>query len=210
MTRKSRQWIDMDIVSGPVAPTPAIPPPPEEKRAVPPSADGGLKTTVSWWADEYPYVPKSGQWYWAVGIFTLTFLVVSVLIHNFLFAILMVLAGFTVALYGARRPRTTRFSVSARGVEIGSRLYPYELLESFWVRDDPHAKELDIVSKKILVPRITIPLGDADPAEVREILLPTSVSQRAAAQPTLAVGDPYGLILDYRRLGGMQQPLHFG
>ncbi|MBI1957130.1 MAG: hypothetical protein HYS44_01590 [Candidatus Niyogibacteria bacterium] len=165
-------------------PTPSPQPPPRlagplGTLGVPPAPTTepkpDIKTPlVSWSAPEYDYIPKSREWYWAVGILAMALVIVSALIHNFLFGILVVLAGFTVALYGARRPKIVRFTISARGVEIGEKLHSYESLESFWIRyDPPRVKELDIVSKKLTSPRITIPLGDADPNAIRAILAKT-------------------------------------
>ncbi|MBI2038900.1 MAG: hypothetical protein HYT22_01280 [Candidatus Niyogibacteria bacterium] len=179
--------MDMDMVrrkepdAGQQAPAEKLPEPqPPPAGGLPPIAatpepKPDIKTPlVSWSAPEYDFVPKSREWYWAVGIIVAALVIVAALIRNLLFGILTVLAGFTIALYGARRPKIVKFAVTARGVQIGEKLHSYESLESFWIRyDPPHTKELDIISKKLTSPRITIPLGDADPIEIRNILIKT-------------------------------------
>lgn len=104
---------------------------------------------ISWQAPEYEYTKKHRDWYWAVGIITVAFAVVGVLIQNILFVILIILAGFTVALYGARKPRIADFVLTARGIKIGERFYPYDSLKSFWINyDPPGKKEIIFVSSK--------------------------------------------------------------
>ena len=129
------------------------------------------KTEIFWSAQEYEQPKKSSDWFWGLGILTLALAIASLLLKNLLFAIFIVLAGFAAALYGARKPRTIKFSVTARGIQIADRFYPYESLRSFWLRyDPPRKKELEIISKKLFMPRFVLPLGDADPNEVRSVL----------------------------------------
>ena len=129
-------------------------------------------TIISWEAEEYGYTPKTKDWYWAVFILTIALVVVAYFLSNFLFGVFVLIAGFTVALYGAKRPRRVTFSLLPQGIQIDQRIYSYRSLKSFWVHyDPPHKKEISIVSKKMLVPRIDLPLGDIDPNAVREILI---------------------------------------
>jgi hypothetical protein len=133
---------------------------------------GELTPLISWKAPEYIYIPKSADWFWAVGILTLAFLAVAIIMANLLFGIFLIIAGFTIALYGARKPRIVSFSVNARGIQVGRRLYPYEDLESFWIYYEPdHPKELNLESKKLFMPSLGLPLGNADPNELRQFLI---------------------------------------
>jgi len=127
---------------------------------------------VEWSAPEFDYHEKSSDWYWALGIITFGFFVLALLLKNWLFAILVVLGGFSLGMYGVKRPRTINFAVTSRGLKIGETLYPFDHLQSFWLNyDPPHLKELYVISKKKFVPQIFIPLGQADPNLVREHLL---------------------------------------
>lgn len=127
--------------------------------------------SLSWQAPEYVYIKKSPDWYWAVGIMSIGFFVVAVIFQNFLFGAFMLLGGFTVALYGARPPRIVTFTLSVEGIRIENRVYPYESLKSFWIfYRPPDIKELSIESQKMIMPQIKIPLGEANPAEVRAYL----------------------------------------
>lgn len=127
---------------------------------------------IKWETLEYEYTPKSNNWFWTVGIITVGLAAASVLLDNVLFAIFVVLAGFTISLYAARKPKKILFSLSNRGIRIGDRIYLYENLASFWLRyNPPYQKILLIEPKKFFMPAASVPLGDTDPNEAREYLL---------------------------------------
>ncbi|NOY35572.1 MAG: hypothetical protein GXP44_01470 [bacterium] len=127
--------------------------------------------TIEWEAAEYEHREKTADWFWAVGIITLAAVVSAFLLENFLLAILSGLIGFSISLYGAKKPATVKFKIGSRGVQIGGKLYDYENLNSFWIDyDPPRRKELILESKKTFMPHINIMLEDTDPEEVREYL----------------------------------------
>ena len=127
---------------------------------------------ISWSASEYENSAKSSEWYWTLGILTVALAIAALLLKNMLFASFIVLAGFTAALYGAKTPKNIDLSVGAKGVRIGNKIYPYENLKSFWVRYEPAGKkEIEVISKKLFMPRLILPLGDTDPNKIRAILV---------------------------------------
>lgn len=130
-----------------------------------------LLSTITWQAPEYTQYKKTSDWYWVVGILTMGLFAVALIFRNFLFAGFSLLAGFTIALYGARPARTVSFSLSSEGVRIENRLYPYESLRSFWIFYNPSSiKEISIESQKIIMPHIRIPIGEEDPIQIRSFL----------------------------------------
>ncbi len=134
-----------------------------------------LKTSlplIKWEAQEYEYIPKSNNWFWSVGIITIGLVFASILLNNFLFAILVMISGLTIVLYGARRPGKISFSFTPRGLQIEKRLFPYENLKSFWLHyEPPYKKLLTIAPKKFFSPTISVPLGDVNPNTIRDHLL---------------------------------------
>ncbi|MBI4132448.1 MAG: hypothetical protein HY474_02345 [Candidatus Sungbacteria bacterium] len=98
--------------------------------------------------------------------------VVALFFRNFLFALLLILSGLLVIGQAFRAPRQIRFAVTARGIKIGSRLYEFDALESFWIfYDPPLFRELALRSRKHLMPVVKVPLGDTDPLRLRQSLL---------------------------------------
>lgn len=127
---------------------------------------------ISWKAPEYEFHEKSPQWFWALGIIVLALILAAVILSNFLFAVLAVLSGFTIAVYGARKPHITSFSMDGRGIHAGNKLYDYESLKHFWVHyEPPHRKELLLELKKTFSPRVAIMISDIDPEKLRNYLL---------------------------------------
>ncbi len=127
---------------------------------------------LKWEAFEYEYIPKSNNWFWSVGIIAAGAALASALLGNMLFAILVMIATLTIILYGVKKPKKVMFSFTGRGLQIDNRLFPYENLRSFWIHYEPPVKKnITIEPKKLFMPTLLIPLGDADPNIIREHLL---------------------------------------
>jgi hypothetical protein len=127
---------------------------------------------IEWQAPEYIFYEKSSDWFWAVGIITIAVFLAALFLKSFLFAVLIILAGFSIALYGARVPKKISFLVGPGGIKIKDRMYDYENLKSFWIEyNPPIKKELIIESKKKFIPHITILIEDINPEKLRNYLL---------------------------------------
>lgn len=152
-----------------------------------------IKFPISWQALEYDYIPKSSNWFWVVGIFTFAFLVIAIVMKNALFSIFSLLAGFSIALYGAKKPALASFSITTAGLQINKTFYLYKEIDSFWIHyDPPRKKELSIQSKKKLMPFIKIPLGDADPNIIRKALMIFLKEEEHSESIIESVGDYFG------------------
>ena len=127
---------------------------------------------IEWQAPEYEFHEKSPDWFWTLGIITLALFLSAVLLHSLLFGFLILLAGFSLALFGARKPNIVSFKIDTRGIHIENRIYPYENLKCFWLDyKPPYKKELIVESKKTLMPHIAIMTGESDPVKIRNYLL---------------------------------------
>ena len=131
------------------------------------------KTVLRWQAFEYIHREKTPDWYWAVGIIAVAIAVTAVLLSDVLFAILILLGAFSLALFAGREPLLVSFEINQKGIAINDLLYPYGTLDSFWVNDLPteHTPKLLLKSKKVLVPHIVIPIENISPEEIREFLI---------------------------------------
>ena len=130
------------------------------------------KLPFEWKAYEYEHYGKSSQWFLSVVVISLAIFAAAIILDNFLFGILAVLSGITIALYGIKKPRVIDFALTSRGAQVGEKLFFYSDLDSFWLHyDPPYAKLISIKSKKNLMPYIQMPLGDANPNIARGILL---------------------------------------
>lgn len=124
--------------------------------------------TINWSALEYEEKDRSVDWYWAVGIVALAVAIISIVYRNYLFAILTVVAAFTLLLYAARKPNIINFELGRRGIRVNKVLYPYTTLRSFWIhRHNNNRKgKLMVQSERMFMPYITIPLPDEPDADV--------------------------------------------
>lgn len=157
----------------------------EELPSAPPrSSDRGeQKIEIMWEAPEYVYHPKSLDWYWGVGIVSLALILIAIFTRNLLFAIFAAVAGFTVAIWGARKPKTIAITLGGNGITIETRLYPYQELVSFWIHyNSPIIKEINVVTKSTFLPYLRIPIGNENPAEIRAFLtrfLPEKIQEES-------------------------------
>lgn len=127
---------------------------------------------IEWQAPEYEFQKKNPEWFWALGIITLALFLATLLLHNFLLGLLVILAGFSLALYAGRRPNIVSFKIDVQGIHINDKMYPYENLKSFWLDyQPPYKKELIVESKKTFMPHLNMMLEETDPVKVRSYLL---------------------------------------
>jgi hypothetical protein len=133
-----------------------------------------LKPVIMWEAHEYIFREKTNDWYWAVGIIGACAAIVALVFGNILFGLLLIVATFTLCLYGAKKPVYLHVEVNHSGVMINRVLYPYITLKSFWVDNNSHLgthSRLVLKSKKIASQMIVIPLNGVHPEELRDFLL---------------------------------------
>lgn len=126
---------------------------------------------ISWKAPEHMHTEKSTDWYWIVGIISVTLAVISVLLGNTLFAILIIVGVFTLTVYSTKKPSTVHIELTPTGIKMHDLLYPYSNLESFWIEEQQLSPRILLKTTKKIAPYVVILLGDANPDEVRDELL---------------------------------------
>lgn len=125
---------------------------------------------LTWQTDEFEYYPKSNDWYWALGIITISSCVASIIYDNFLFSIFILLGGFSLAMFGVKHPRKITCSVNERGVTMDKTLYPYENIKGFTITKDKNPKLL-LETSRVLMPILVIGIDEVDHDELRSTLL---------------------------------------
>lgn len=129
-----------------------------------------MEGEIEWEALEYHHRKKSGEWYASILIVAAALVGTAIFLNNFLFAVLVVLAVFTLFLHAARHPERVPFVLTPRGIRIKNDLYPFGELESFWVHDEEGAGELWVKSSRALS-YLRLPLENISPDQVRAYLL---------------------------------------
>lgn len=129
---------------------------------------------LSWSAYEHEHIERGSDWYWALGIAAVSTAVISLLLHNLLFGLLILIAAATIALLSREAPDIAHFELSDRGIRVNDTLHRYRDILAFWVEDEQereHQRPLLLVDTvKVLSPNLVIPIENIDPKLVRAYL----------------------------------------
>lgn len=129
-------------------------------------------TVIEWTAHEFEKKEKTSSWFTVQKIITLIFLITAIILKNYTFTIVVLMASLCVYIYARKEPKEINLSISHRGISINNKLYPYNELKSFWIfYDPPRLKQLSFQSKKILTSYIQMPLNNQNPNQLRSFLL---------------------------------------
>ncbi len=126
---------------------------------------------LSWQTSEYLYKEKTNDWYWIVGIVTVSIALVAIILNNIIFGILIIVSSFTLSLFASKKPAIIKINIDNSGVNFGKTHYIYRNLDSFWVETRENYPRVLLKSKKVLMPYIVIYIEDVSPEEVRKELL---------------------------------------
>jgi hypothetical protein len=126
---------------------------------------------ITWEAPEHRHIEKTSDWFWIVGIIAISASVVSIILDNVLFGVVILLAAVTMILYGHRRPRVLPYEVSVRGIRENDTLYPYDTLHAFCIdEENSDGPQLIVRSKHLFMPLLVIPLPPEYIDEIDTIL----------------------------------------
>lgn len=125
---------------------------------------------ITWQTFDRIHTNKTNDWYWIVGIVTITIAVISILLNNIIFAILIIVASFTLTLRATKKPEILDIVINKTGVQMGKIFFPYSNLEAYWVETRDHHPRIILKSKKTFMPFISILLEETDPEEVDHFL----------------------------------------
>ena len=126
---------------------------------------------TEWNAHEYEHKQRSPDWFWAVGIVSISIAIAAVIFGNIIFGILVLISAFALSLFVNRPPNTLHIVIDGKGITKDKIRYPYSTLESFWIDTEHPHKKIILRSQKMFMPLIVIPLGDeADVEQLHENL----------------------------------------
>lgn len=129
------------------------------------------RIVLNWSAYEHKHVPRGRDWFWALGIIAVSAALTSILFHNILFAVLILVAAGLLGMLANVPPDLVRFELSDRGIRIGDTLHRFEEIISFWVEEEGGEHPLLLVdTTKFMAPNLIIPLENIDPHAVRAYL----------------------------------------
>jgi len=126
--------------------------------------------SLKWSAPEYHHYKRSPDWFWAVGIITISIAILAFFYNNGLFGILILLSAGVLIFYVLREPQEVQYEINNRGILIGENLHPYLTIESFWLETRFGEPKIIIKSKKTVMPFIVIPVHEESADDVSAVL----------------------------------------
>jgi len=148
----------------------------------------------SWQTHEYVHREKSQDWFWVLGIIAAASAVTSIIFGNVLFAIVIVIGAFVLALFSARKPSTIEVQIGPKGVAVEKTLYPFASLKSFWIDEDHRdGARLILISKKMIMPHVIVPIAHDEIGSLREFLEANLPAVPFEASPFEAILERIGL-----------------
>ena len=138
---------------------------------------------IQWTAQEFEDVERPKDWFWAVGIVTISLAVGAILINNILLGILILVSSVALVLKALKKPKLLNYEINDKEIVYGEESLTYSEIGAFGIV--PEERKLLIRPKKLSNPLVTIPLEDVPAEGVREMLsehLPEEPLQEPLAQ----------------------------
>ena len=131
------------------------------------------KEYFKWQIPEYDKHIRPKIWYIAASALAVVLLLFSITTGNFLFAIIIIIAVLVIILHDGKEPEKVNFAIHSEGLEIGKRFYDYDDIKNFSIifKQRKNVKNLYFEFKNGLKHRLSIPLENMNPLQIREILL---------------------------------------
>jgi len=126
---------------------------------------------INWKFPEFQNPERNKKWYFWATVIGAILLLLSILMHNFLFGLIVILVAVVIFAHAQREEGEIEFGITDDGLVVGEKFFSFKELKHFWiVYEPPKIKNLYFEFKNSIRPRLTIPLQDANPVKVREIL----------------------------------------
>jgi len=127
---------------------------------------------ISWKTTEYLHNEKTTDWYWIVGIITISIALISIILNNLIFAILIIISSFTLTLFASKKPEIMSVEFSDKEFTFGEKKHKYSEIDAFWIELRDGTPRIILKSKKVFMPYISIFLENTEPDKLKEFLSP--------------------------------------
>ncbi|MES2315194.1 MAG: hypothetical protein V4486_00445 [Patescibacteria group bacterium] len=139
--------------------------------------------TLQWSALEYEEKDRSNDWFWALGVIIFAAAITSIIYSNYFFAVLVILGGVLLGFFAIKKPDTVFYELNEKGLKMGTHLYPYETISTFWVRKEIDPK-LFIKSSRFFMPIISVPIHPESAEQIREVFVSKNIIEEEMKEPT--------------------------
>lgn len=151
-----------------------------------PTLSGPGRALVAWEIDEYPRQTRSRNWYLVAGLIGIVLIIYSIASANFLFAVIILMAGVITLISDFKQPDRVTVAVTTTGLVVGDAYYDFRSIRDFsFAYEPPEVKILYVTFRQFWQPMLAIPLEDTDPNVVRKELLPFCLENLDRTSETL-------------------------
>ncbi|PLX27360.1 hypothetical protein C0583_03525 [Candidatus Parcubacteria bacterium] len=132
-----------------------------------------LDIFASWEVPEYNSHDRDFRWYLITGIFALFLLIYSFISGNFLLPIILIITAFIFIMQHGSEADKVSIALASDCLVIGKRAYDYDEFRNFSIVYKPSQgdKNLYFEFKNPVKQRISIPLENINPVDIRNFLL---------------------------------------
>lgn len=129
--------------------------------------------TITWSLPEYSHKERGNDWFWAIGLVTIISCGIAVWLHNYVFAVFLLISGCCLIMFTLRHPQDVTYIIETKGLSMGKDLYEWKGIKSFNIKksDSNIYDKLLIETSKYFLPIYTIPLPKEKEEEIKETLL---------------------------------------
>lgn len=148
----------------------------EIKKSSKPAKRPGLEMiemsdVLKWKAPDYYTFEKSPFWALGVGLVAIAFSLVLIYTENYFPVIIIILAVIVTFQIAHEKPKTQEFAIDEGGVLSRNNFIPFNEIKSFWIAKHGPKSILYLEPVNPIKGPVVIPIGGADPATIRNLLL---------------------------------------
>jgi len=131
------------------------------------------KIIHSWTVPEYMAHERPRIWYITASVIGFFLMIYCFFTSNFLFAVIIIMAALIIIINDGQHPTNVKIAITEEGVVIGRSFYEYEELKNFAIVNKPNyqIKNLYFERKSAISQRLSIPLINNDPQEIKNTLI---------------------------------------
>ena len=128
---------------------------------------------ITWQIKDYEHKGHDKKWYIIAGLIALILIAYSIFTHNYLFALLILMAAVLIYVLDQEEPMLIDLTISGSGIHLGQKTITYERLKDFAVvfRPNDNIRNLYFDYKNTARHRLSFPLNGTDPLILRRFLL---------------------------------------
>ncbi len=126
---------------------------------------------ISWRKNEYEHTIKSMDYVWGIGLVALVGIIITLWLHNYLFALFILVAGVSLVMVSVRIPKEIDFEINNDGIIAGDITYEKKKLKGFKITTKQDEPVLLLETSRIYMPIVIIPIQEEQKDEIKGAML---------------------------------------